>query len=83
MQSNLKFAQHVEPANVDIQVRLASVCQLRQAAVATVPGSIGEEKRTNPFMRTSVDAVAKATGKSDPSEVMGALRLMKNDFKAN
>ncbi len=67
---------------MDIQTRLASVNQLRVAAVATVPGTIGEEKKTNPFMRTHVESVAKATGKIDPSEVMAALRQMKNDFKA-
>lgn len=66
---------------MDIQVRAASVRQLREAAVATVPGTLAEEKKTNPFMRVHVESVAKATGKTDPVEVMAALRQMKNDFK--
>jgi hydroxyacylglutathione hydrolase len=79
--SNLKFGQYVEPNNVDIQTRLSSSSQLREAAIATVPGTIGEEKKTNPFMRTHVESVAKATSKVDPIDVMAALRQMKNDFK--
>ncbi|KAF3770784.1 Metallo-hydrolase/oxidoreductase [Cryphonectria parasitica EP155] len=43
--------------------------------------TIGDEKQHNPFMRTSDPDMQKATGKTDPVDVMHALREMKNNFK--
>jgi hydroxyacylglutathione hydrolase len=80
--ANLKFAHHVEPENADISQRLAWAVRQREQSLDTVPGTIGEEKRTNPFMRTAVAAVVAKTGKHDPDDVMLALREMKNNFKA-
>lgn len=40
--------------------------------------TIGDEKKWNLFMRTSDKMVQQLTGKTDPDEVMGALREMKN-----
>ena len=80
--ANLKFAQHVEPDNQDVAHRLAWAAKQREQGLNTVPGTIGEERRTNPFMRTAVPQVAKQTGKHDPDDVMLALREMKNNFKA-
>ncbi len=79
--ANLKFAQHVEPDNKDVAARLAWATKQREEGLATVPGTIEEERKTNPFMRTSMAAVAGSTGKHDPEEVMMALREMKNNFK--
>jgi hydroxyacylglutathione hydrolase len=43
--------------------------------------TIGDEKKHNAFMRVEDPEVQRATGKSDPIEVMAALREMKNNFK--
>ncbi|KAI0193992.1 hydroxyacylglutathione hydrolase [Xylaria flabelliformis] len=43
--------------------------------------TIGDEKKHNVFMRVDDPEIQKATGKTDPVEVMGALREMKNNFK--
>ncbi|KAI7782071.1 hydroxyacylglutathione hydrolase [Diaporthe eres] len=43
--------------------------------------TIGDEKQHNPFMRTSDPEMQKVTGKTDPVEVMAALREGKNNFK--
>lgn len=43
--------------------------------------TIGDEKKHNAFMRVEDPEVQKATGKTDPIEVMAALREMKNNFK--
>ncbi|KAI0459817.1 hydroxyacylglutathione hydrolase [Xylaria acuta] len=43
--------------------------------------TIGDEKQHNVFMRVDDPDIQKATGKTDPVEVMAALREMKNNFK--
>ncbi|KAI0840249.1 hydroxyacylglutathione hydrolase [Hypoxylon sp. FL0890] len=43
--------------------------------------TIGDEKLHNVFMRVEDPEVQKATGKTDPVEVMDQLRTMKNNFK--
>ncbi|TVY29375.1 putative hydroxyacylglutathione hydrolase [Lachnellula hyalina] len=43
--------------------------------------TIGDEKQHNVFMRMDDPVIQKATGKTDPIEVMAKLREMKNSFK--
>ncbi|KIN04860.1 hypothetical protein OIDMADRAFT_157283 [Oidiodendron maius Zn] len=43
--------------------------------------TIGDEKQHNVFMRVDDPLIQKATGKTDPVEVMDRLRDMKNSFK--
>lgn len=43
--------------------------------------TIGDEKKHNVFMMLDHPDVQKATGKTEPIEVMAALREMKNNFK--
>jgi hydroxyacylglutathione hydrolase len=50
-EKNLRFAQELEPGNQDITAKLERVRALRAAGTPTVPSTIGEEKRTNPFLR--------------------------------
>lgn len=79
--TNLKFALSVEPQNTDIKTKLAWA----QAKVAkrepTIPSTIGEEKRLNPFMRLKHSQVKKYTGETDELEVMTVLRHRKNEFQ--
>ncbi|KAL8802933.1 MAG: hypothetical protein Q9182_003483 [Xanthomendoza sp. 2 TL-2023] len=42
--------------------------------------TIGDEKEYNVFMRVDDPTVQKATGKTDPVDVMGKLREMKNNM---
>jgi hydroxyacylglutathione hydrolase len=42
--------------------------------------TIGDEKMHNVFMRVDTDEMRKVTGKSEPSEVLGRLREMKNSM---
>ena len=51
--SNARFAAHAEPGNADIAERLAQVAALRDQGKITLPTSVGEERRTNPFVRAS------------------------------
>lgn len=60
-ESNLRFAAHIEPENTDVREKLEAVQKIRANAAAdwhdatpaemTIPSTIGDEKRTNPFMR--------------------------------
>ncbi|EDV28270.1 uncharacterized protein TRIADDRAFT_20939 [Trichoplax adhaerens] len=80
--SNLIFAIHVEPDNVDIQKKLEWVKKQRANRLVTVPSTIAEELSYNPFMRVNTNNVRKHTGKKSGIEAMGYLREEKNNFKA-
>ena len=51
--SNARFAAHAEPANRDIAERLEKVTALRAQGTITLPTTVAEERRTNPFLRAS------------------------------
>ncbi|PVF92126.1 Metallo-hydrolase/oxidoreductase [Serendipita vermifera] len=72
---NLKFAKTVDAENEAVS-RLQSLCDSNK--ITTGKSTIGDEKEWNVFMRLDSEAVKKATGETDPSEVMGKLREMKN-----
>ncbi|KAF4519219.1 hypothetical protein B566_EDAN015325 [Ephemera danica] len=79
---NLKFAMHVEPNNTDIQDKMAWAKAQRSKNVPTVPSTIGEEKKINPFMRVTEASVQQHAGQSDPVGTMGFIRQEKDTFKA-
>ncbi len=77
-EGNLRFAAHVEPNNEAVAQKLAAVSEIRKNAAAdwhdatpaemTIPSTIGEEKATNPFMRSS------------DAEELGRRRTLKDNF---
>ncbi|XP_072028871.1 hydroxyacylglutathione hydrolase, mitochondrial-like isoform X1 [Amphiura filiformis] len=80
--SNLTYALHVEPNNKDAQDRFAWAKEQRAKGEPTVPSTIAEEKKFNPFMRVAEPTVQKhAGGKTDPVVVMGQLRQDKDNFR--
>ena len=84
--ANLRFATAVEPENRDIQIRLAETEAKRAAGKATVPATLAEERRTNPFLRLTMPAVIaaaeaqSATVLADSVAVFSALRSWKDGF---
>jgi len=84
---NLRWASAVEPANRTLHQWYQRAQQLREQGLPTLPSSIGQEKDTNPFLRTQQVDVAKAAavqaGRSltSPVEVFAVLREWKNNFK--
>ncbi len=84
--ANLAFAASVEPENTDIQQTRLHCHRLRQANKPTLPSSIGQEKRINPFMRTGEINVVRAAEHfcgnplHSAVEVLAALREWKNQF---
>ncbi|GCL63395.1 hydroxyacylglutathione hydrolase [Pseudaquabacterium pictum] len=85
-ESNLKFAQAVEPANAAL-ARYTLACRaLRADGLPTLPSTIAQERAINPFMRCDAPDVitaAQSRGAADPSgpAVLGALREWKNNFR--
>lgn len=83
-QSNLRFAQIVEPENNNLLYRIEKTTKLREKNLPTVPSTIIEEKQTNPFLRCHIPEVIHSAeqyaGKEfrDPVEVFTCLRGWKN-----
>lgn len=80
--SNLQFALTVDPDNVELQQRLAKVSELRQKGLPTIPSTIGEEKKTNPFLRVQDKAIRTRLNMLDATdvEVFARIRQMKDEF---
>jgi hydroxyacylglutathione hydrolase len=83
--SNLKFARAVEPHNRDLLDYTARCESLRADGRATLPSSIAQERRINPFMRCAQPEVAAAAAAhgarpDDEVDVLAALRHWKNNF---
>jgi len=81
---NLEFAGAVEPNEPSILLRLEGVRAMRGEGRHTIPGTIGEELRTNPFLRWDSSAVAAFAGSrgvaEDEDEVFARVREAKNSF---
>ncbi|EAZ92599.1 hydroxyacylglutathione hydrolase [Crocosphaera chwakensis] len=78
--NNLKFAVTVDKDNSDLQTRYQAVIKARENEQATVPSLLGEEKKTNPFLRWDQPALQMVTGMNDPARVFGKIRGMKDNF---
>jgi hydroxyacylglutathione hydrolase len=79
--NNLKYSLHAEPGNEDSQRKLEWAESERALRRPTVPSTIAEEKKFNPFMRVIVPALQQRVGAKDAVSCMGTLRRMKDDFK--
>ncbi|KAG8185045.1 hypothetical protein JTE90_017066 [Oedothorax gibbosus] len=77
---NLKFALSVEPDNSDALSKLKKVEEGLKQNKPSVPSTIGEELLYNPFLRTDNKTLQLLTKKTDPIEVMAALRKLKDHF---
>ncbi|BFN27973.1 hydroxyacylglutathione hydrolase [Pseudomonas sp. SCT] len=84
--SNLRFAQAVEPYNQEIQQRVREVTVLREENHFSLPTRMNIERATNPFLRSSVEAVQQAASEhcgrrlEDNVAVFAALRAWKDRF---
>ncbi|XP_048755690.1 hydroxyacylglutathione hydrolase, mitochondrial-like [Ostrea edulis] len=79
--NNLKYARHVEPENQNVKDKFTWAKMQRDNNCPTIPSTIEEELKINPFMRVEDPNVQKHCGKSDPVSTMGFLREEKNSFR--
>jgi hydroxyacylglutathione hydrolase len=78
--SNLRFAVTLEPENQALQDYFRTVKAMRSRDEATVPTSIGLEKRINPFLRWDVAAIQQRVKQHDPTATFAELRRLKEAF---
>ncbi|CAM9332322.1 unnamed protein product [Ectocarpus sp. 4 AP-2014] len=79
--SNLQFAKSVEPENSAVLDKLDWSRMVLAKGGYTVPSTISQELKHNPFMRVDETAVREATGSGDGVTAMKRLREMKNKFR--
>ncbi|MBI4184852.1 MAG: hydroxyacylglutathione hydrolase [Proteobacteria bacterium] len=81
-ETNARFALRLEPGNSALRTRAAEVERLRAAGRPTVPSTIAEERRTNPFLRCDEDAFRAAVGLAgkDAVAVFAEVRRRKDAF---
>lgn len=81
-QANYRFAASIDPDNPALRTRGAEIEALRARQEATVPSSLGEEKRANPFLRADDPALAARLGLAGapPAEVFAEIRARKDAF---
>src|SRR4029079_6790089 len=61
-ESNLKSAPYVERSTAAVKKARELAAELRQEGRATVPGTIGDELATNPFLRVGSPEIRKTLG---------------------
>jgi len=81
-QANGEFALSIDPDNADLQARVRDVATLRGKGLSTVPSTLAEEVRCNPFLRCDVPAFKAQLGlaERDAAEVFGEIRKQKDRF---
>lgn len=82
-ESNARFALSVEPGNRMLQQRAAIVTTLRKEGKMTCPTSIGDELKTNPFLRCDSAEIRRnlKMETATDAEVFAELRRRKDNFK--
>ncbi len=80
--ANIKFALSVDKGNKDLLARAQQAAKQLAAGEPTIPTTIGEEKKTNPFLRASEPSLAAAIGMAGKpaNEVFAEVRERKNKF---
>lgn len=80
--SNVKFAKTVDGKNLDLIEREKKCEALRRENEPTVPTTVAEEKKTNPFMRANDATIREFLGmqKNTDSEVFAEIRTRKDNF---
>lgn len=79
-ESNLRFAVSVGSSR-ELEARLADVAVKRSLGQYCASATFGEERRTNPFLRTHESEIQAAMGCSDAVSAFAELRLRKDEFR--
>lgn len=80
--TNASFAQTLEPNNPDLRARLSDIHKKRAKDAPTVPSLLGDELKTNPFLRTHSAEIQKNIGLQNQSAegVFAEIRRLKDAF---
>lgn len=83
---NLHFAQAVEPGNEEIQLRLNEAVALRANNQPTLPFTVDQEVRYNPFLRTDKENIMQTVAQHSGQKIENSedcfryLRMWKDGF---
>jgi hydroxyacylglutathione hydrolase len=83
-ESNLRFAEAVEPGNVEVTAAIQRARATRAEGRPTVPSTIAQEKRTNPFLRPGSAEIRRTLGvppEADYADAFAAIRAAKDSFR--
>jgi len=79
-QSNARFALHVDPDNLDLQLYCKEIDDRRERHQPTVPMKLERELLTNPFLRANREDLRNRWGGTEPHETFARLRAAKDSF---
>lgn len=81
-EANARFALSLNEENSALRQRTNEIFERRQQGLPTVPSTIGEEKRTNPFMRANAETIKAALemDNSSDAEAFAEIRQRKDSF---
>ncbi len=80
--SNARFAASIDPGNTQLAARIEEVERLRANRQATIPTTVGLEKKTNPFLRPDDPGIRKLLAMPDANDtaVFAEIRRRKDSF---
>lgn len=80
--ANADFALSVDPDNMDLQDRADAVLRMRQQGLPSVPSTLEEELKCNPFLRCDRPEFKAIVGMSDrdAADVFAEIRQRKDHF---
>ena len=80
--SNIRFALSLEPDNPALILLSQRVAELREAGLPTVPTSLAQERKTNPFLRAPDPDLKAALGMPEALDVdvFTEIRARKDKF---
>ncbi len=81
-ESNARFACAIDPGNAALAARAEQVKRARLEGRSTVPATMAEERRANPFLRADDPTLAAAVGMAgaSPVSVFAEIRRRKDNF---
>lgn len=81
-ENNGRFALTLEPGNTALGARMTEVRNARAEGWPTIPSMMGQEKKTNPFLRPDSWEIRKTLGMTNNTdvEVFGEIRRRKDNF---
>ncbi len=82
-EANCRFALTIEPGNKALQARSNEVAALRKRGDMTCPVTLGNELKTNPYLRCDSAEIRDVLGMQTATdvEVFSEIRTRKNNFK--
>ena len=82
-EANVRFALTIEPDNKALQARSNEVKMLRAKGEMTCPTTLGDELKTNPYLRCQSPEIRRVLGMENATdaEVFAEIRTRKNNFR--